>query len=85
MGALGHAFGLLRLPGMSETKKGRGVDGFVPSPVDPESGALRLRLPPSGEEPAPAILKSRRVPSLPNNTPASSLPISCDSFVHSLP
>lgn len=40
MGALGHAFGLLRLPGMSETKKGRGVAAFVPSPVDPESGAL---------------------------------------------
>ena len=40
MGRLARGFALLRLPRMPEVKKGRGLQGFQPSAVDPDSGGL---------------------------------------------
>lgn len=40
LGRLATAFGLLRLPRMPEIKQGgKGLEGFTPSPVDPDTGA----------------------------------------------
>ena len=38
LGKLAEGYALLRLPRMPEVKKGRGVEGFVPSSVDPDTG-----------------------------------------------
>lgn len=38
LGDLAKGFCLLRLPKMPEIKKGKGVEGFAPSSVDPDSG-----------------------------------------------
>ncbi|PSC74559.1 DEAD-box ATP-dependent RNA helicase 18 isoform A [Micractinium conductrix] len=37
LGRLATAFALLRLPGMPEIKKGKGLEGFTPSAIDPDS------------------------------------------------